>query len=334
MKRMKRITQYGLTLLFAALNGHAMADEILVIPDTTAAYLYDGAGSKRTAGNEVSVALFKEGHFKEYLIESKPPGLVCDEKCEETAQNLPEGKVTLRIVGKKPVSFLDIPLTGKWSAECEQDEDVESSECVVLVDEMTSQIRVSVSPDIEVGTIMRLPEGGSAMIVQVDMRTNTVTVAGHQRLGPGVTWLEFAQEIRYRKVNATSPLDGYANTMKLLPFGSNAAHYCYNMSRDTGQNWYLPASYELGLLTKTVLDKIPGIEPDNYLWSSTENGLSIRKNKDGEETFTYSAHAMNNGSASMSTNRDAYSCTVKKDGTNDCKNIRRYQTLCFRRLPI
>jgi len=309
-----------------------MANEVLVIPDVAAAYLYDGAGSKRTAGNQVSLALFKEGHYKEYLIESDPPGLVCDEKCEETAQNLPEGKVTLRIVGKKPVSFMDIPLTGKWSSECERDEDIESATCVIHLDEMTAQIRVSVSPDIEIGTLMRLPEGGSAMIVKVDMQENYALVAGHQMVGPGVTWLDFDRR-RRSKINANSPLNGRANVVKLLENGSDAAAYCHTLNGGN-QNWYLPASGELGLLNKEVLDKIPGIDPNNYTWTSTENSLSIRKNSNDEETYTHQAHAMNNSSGSISTNRDTYRCTIKKDGSTSCDNIRRYQTLCFRRVPI
>jgi len=320
--------------IFGAASSPALANnEILVIPDIAAAYLYDGAGSKRTAGNQVSLALFKEGHYKEYRIESEPPGLVCDEKCEETAQNLPEGKVTLRIVGNKPVSFMAIPLTGKWSSECEISEsEAESDRCVVHLDEMTAQIRVSVSPDIEVGTLMRLPEGGSAMIAKVDTQENYVLVAAHQLLGPGVTWMDFDRR-RRSKINANSPLNGRANVVKLLENGSSAAAYCHTLNGGN-QNWYLPASGELRLFTKEVLDKIPGIDPNNYTWTSTENSLSISKNKSGEETYTHQAHAMNNGSGSIHTDRDAYKCTIKKDGSTDCTNIRRYQTLCFRRVPI
>jgi len=324
----------SVAILGAAVSSQAAANnEILVIPDIAAAYLYDGAGSKRTAGKQVSLALFKEGHYKEYRIESDPPGLVCDERCEETAQNLPEGKVTLRIVGKKPVSFMDIPLTGKWSSECEASEsEAESARCVVHLDEMTAQIRVAVSPDIEVGTLMRLPEGGSAMIVKVDTVENTVTVAAHQQLGPGVLWLDFDRN-RRKKINANSPLDGRTNVAKLLPEGSDAAHYCYALNGAT-QNWYLPASNELRLLTKEVLDKIPGIDTSNYLWTSTENSLSISKNRSGEEVYTHQAHAMNNGSGSIHTDRDVYKCTIKEGNKHECTNLRRYQTLCFRRVPI
>jgi len=328
---MKRSVRFGLSVAaLGVASGSVMANEMLVIPDISAAYLYDGAGSKRAIGNQVSLALFKDGHYKAYTIESDPPGLVCDEKCEEIAQNLPEGKVTLRIIGKKPVSFMDIPLTGQWSEECQSEE--ESARCVVQLDEMTSQIRVTVSPDINVGTLMRLPEGGTAMIVKVDTIENTVTVVAHQLLGPGVTWLDFDRS-RRSKINANSPLNGAANSAKLVSNGSDAARYCRNL-QGGNQNWYLPASGELGLLTKEVLDKIPGIDTNNYLWTSTENNLSISKNKDGEETFTASAHAMSNSSASISTNRDAYKCTLKKDGSTSCTNIRRYQTLCFRRVPI
>jgi len=330
MKQMQSFKQWCAVFALTVMAGQVVANDVLVIPDIAAAYLYDGTGSKRTVGNQISLALFKEGHYKAYTIESDPPGLVCDEHCEETVQNLPEGKVTLRIIGKKPVSFMDIPLTGQWSDECQSEE--ESARCVVHLDEMTAQIRVTVNPDINVGTLMRLPEGGSAMIVKVDTIENAVTVAAHQQLGPGVAWLDFDRS-RRSKINANSLLDGRTNAAKLLPHGSDAARYCYTLNGGN-QSWYLPASGELGLLTKEVLDKIPGIDTGNYLWTSTENNISVSKNKDGEETFTVSAHAMNNSSASISTNRDAYRCTIKNDGSTSCTNVRHYQTLCFRRVPI
>jgi len=331
------------TLSLVTFSGPAAANEILVIPDLAAAYLYDQAGSRRETGNQASLALIKEGSFKEYLIESNPPGFICDENCGETAQNLPEGKVTLRIVGKKPVSFLNIPLTGKWSGACDHAEEgmeggAESARCVVHLSDMTEAIRVEVSPNVEVGTLIPLPEGGQAMIVKVAAHEGYVTVAGHQQLGSGRPLLTFDETnpLRHANLNSKDTLDGRANMPKLLAHNSEAAQYCAELN---GGDWYLPAKNELGLMTPEAMNKISDLDMSGnadtgYVWSSTQNGSGLTS-ADPKKTITFQANAWLSSQYRIANDRDAYNCTKKKNEDGyDCKNIRRYQVLCFRRLSI
>jgi len=338
---MKRIHSAGLCLAAALFAAPAIAaDDILVIPDTTAAYLYDSAGSRRTLGNQSSLALIKDGSFKEYRIESSPPGFVCDEKCPETAQNMPEGKVTLRIVGKKPIAMLNIPLTGKWSNECTLEDagsDAESAKCVVQLSDMTEPIHVEVNPDVTVGTLFPLPEGGQAMIVKIDPQEGYVMVAGHQLLSEGMTWLDFDKN-RRTAIGANNLLDGRVNMPKLLTAGSWAASYCASLASG---DWYLPARNELALMTPEAMQRISGLITDTsdtvsgYTWTSTENSFDYSKGRKATKyTMTHQANALNNSSVSIHTDRDAYKCTFEQDGTTPCTNIRRYQVLCFRRLPV
>jgi len=337
---MKRSVGFG--LLAAVLNiasGSVMAaNEMLVIPDIAAAYLYDGAGSSRDVGSLANLALIKEGSFKEYLIESDPPGLTCDERCHEIAQNLPEGKVTLRIIGKKPISFLHIPLTGKWDGECEQGEEAsadESARCVVHLSDMTGPIKVEVNPNVEVGTIMPLPDRGQAMIVKVNTEEGYVLVAGHQLLGSGRPLLIFnpASPLAHANVGSNDRRDGRANMPKLLRHGSDAAEYCAELDGD----WYLPASDELALMTPGALSKISGLDMEGsadtgYTWSSTQYGKGLTS-ANPEKRVTFAAYALFNRDATLSSDRDTYRCDKKESGY-ECANLRRYQVLCFRRLSI
>jgi len=343
MKRMQSV-YISAALWLAAAGQAAAANDILVIPDFAAAYLYDQAGSRRDTGNQASLALIKEGSFKEYLIESNPPGFICDENCAETAQNLPEGKVTLRIVGKKPISFLHIPLTGKWSGECDQGEadregESESARCVVHLSDMTEPVRVEVSATVDVGTLMPLPGGGQGMIVKVNTEEGYVLVAGHQLLGSGRVLLTFDPNnpLKHANVGSTDQYDGRVNMPKLLAHNSEAAEYCAALDGD----WYLPASNELKLMTPAAIAKISGLDMSGsadtgYTWSSTQYGKGLTS-ADPKKRLTFAAYALKNDSASLSGDRDTYRCDKKNDAEGyelPCKNLRHYQVLCFRRLSI
>jgi len=319
--------------LFIAIAGQAAADGIVKVPGETKGYLYDSASNPTSAEQEISLAVSKEGHFKEYRIESDPPGLICDEACPGTAQRLPVGSVTLRIIGKKPVSVVNIPLTGMWSEPCERT-DTELDHCVFNLHALNARVSVEVSPDVKPGMTLPLPEGGEAMIVNIDARDGYVLVANHLKLDSNRIWLPFSRNWTSR-LHVNSPTDGRINTNKLLELTANrttAAFYCSNMDGD----WYLPAEKELALLTTDALKKIPSLDTDSYLWSSTEDnlvkGTTRRTNKPYLELRV---KALRNSNARIY-NQSAYSYDQESDGswTEDKPYTHKYQVLCFRRLPI
>jgi len=321
-------------VLFGVVTGQAAADGVVKVPGETRGYLYDSSSNPTNAGQEISLAVTKEGHFKEYRIESEPPGLVCDEACPGTAQRLPVGSVTLRIIGKKPVPVVNIPLTGMWSEPCERT-DAELDHCVFNLHALNARVNVTVSPDIKPGMSIPLPEGGEGMIVNIDTRDGYVLVANHRSLGSKKIWLPFNQNWTSR-LHINSPTDGRINTSKLIELArtrAEAAQHCNAMNGD----WYLPAENELKLLTTDALRKIPNLDEDSYLWSSTENSLTKGNSRRGSSKpyLELQVKALNNNNASISS-RTAYLYDQEADGswTENKSSTRRYQVLCFRRLAI
>jgi len=319
--------------LFGVVTGQATADGIVKVPGETKGYLYDSASNPTSAEQEISLAVTKEGHFKEYRIESDPPGLICDETCPGTAQRLPVGSVTLRIIGKKPVSVVSIPLTGMWSEPCERT-DAELDHCVFNLHALNAQVSVEVSPDVKPGMILPLPEGGEGMIVNIDTRDGYILIANHKKLGLNKIWLPFRASWTSR-LHVNSPTDGRINTNKLLELTVSrltAAYYCDKMEGD----WYLPAEKELALLTTDALKKISGLVEDSYLWSSTEDNLVKGTTRRTSKPYLeLRAKALRNSNARIY-NQSAYSYDQESDGswTEDKPYTHKYQALCFRRLPI
>jgi len=330
--RVASLSSVCLLALLATMTGPAAADGVAVVPGNTNGYFYDMSSNQTDSGKEISLVVKKEGHFKEYTIESADGALRCDQTCPETSQRLPAGSVSLKIIGKKPVSFLDIPLTGKWSEPC-SNTTTETAECVFSLNELNGSVAVEVSPDIEVGTTLALPEGGEALIVNVNTREGYILLAGHEKLGESRSWLAFNPAWTSR-LHINSPTDGRINSQKLLDVKppSEAARYCAGLE---GGSWYLPAERELALMTRSALQKIPGLNEGSYLWSSTEHKMTNTKNKKGEPYLELVVRVLNNGTAVIG-NKATYSYDQKKDGSwvEDKPYSNRYQVLCFRRLAF
>jgi len=331
IKPIKAIPYLSLAL-FSLLASPAMADGVVVVQGKANGYLYDVSSNQTRAGKEISLTVTKEGHFKEYLIESVDGAFRCDESCPEASQRVPAGSVTLRIVGKKPVSFLNIPLTGQWSSPCGNTQ-TETDECTFSLNELNARISVTVSPDVEPGMTFPLPEGGVGMIVMIDTRDDYILMAYHEDLGPKRTWLGFNLDWK-SSLNINSQTDGRLNTEKLLEIKppSGAARYCNLM----GNNWYLPAKKELELLTKDALKKIPDLDESSYLWSSTEDRLyESKQKKNGRPYLQLDAYALENKSATIKS-KSVYSYDQQADGSweEDKGYTNKFQVLCFRRLPI
>jgi len=312
----------GLAILLSLLvTQEVMADGIVVVPAKAAGYLYNPDANESNV-EEISLHLIKEGGFTNYRIESDPPGFLCDESCPETVQRLPAGKVVLTISGYKPFPLLKIPLRGQWTEGCD-DLQNETNKCIMNLNETNARVKLEVDPNVQAGTIMPMPDGSmEVMFIKEDASRGYVLVAAHNHLGSGRTWLAYNPDWT-GKLGIGSRIDGKSNSARLINLNSEAARYCANLEGD----WYLPASGELmpGLTTK-ALDKIPGIDKDNFLWTSTENGIS-----GGSDKRVLQAHAINNSNASLATNRDVYNCTV---ATGNCTNVRRYQILCVTRISI
>jgi len=320
-------------VLWATMARFAAADGITVVPGETNGYFYDVSSNQTDSGKEISLVVKKEGHFKEYTIESADGALRCDQQCPETSQRLPAGSVTLKIIGKKPVSFLDVPLTGKWSEPCSNTQ-TETDQCVFSLNEINGGVSVEVSPDIEVGTTLPLPEGGEGLIVNVNTRDGYVLLAAHEQLGGARPWLPFNKN-HTSNLKISSPTDGRINTQKLLEIRprSQAASYC---SSSLEQTWYLPASGELAMLTPDALKKIPGLDENGYLWSSTEDEVVKGKRSQSKKTYlALYAKALRVDRASIS-NQYVYVYDQEEDGswTEDPSYTKKYQVLCFRRLSI
>jgi len=326
-----------LVAFLAVMAAHAVADGVAVVPGETNGYFYDISSNQTASGKEISLVVKKEGHFKEYIIETLDGVLRCDKNCPETSQRVPAGSVTLRIIGKKPISFLDVPLKGIWSEPCSNTQ-TETAECVFNLNELNAKVSVEVNPDIEVGTTFSLPDGGEGLIVKVDVREGYILLAGHEKLGEGKRWLSFNPN-RTSRLHINSPVDGRINSQKLLDFTppSEAARYCAGLE---GGGWYLPAEKELVLMTKDALNKISGLEEGSYLWSSTESNLTKceigkcgGRNKNKKPTLELTVRALSIDSANMDT-RTAYKYEQETDGRWTESTTRRYQSLCFRRVAF
>jgi len=174
------------------------------------------------------------------------------------------------------------------------------------------------------------------MIIQVDTDEGYVMVAGHQLLGSGLTWLTFnpSNPMMHQKLGSNNLTDGRVNMPKLLAHNSEAAEYCANL---TGGQWYLPARNELALMTPNVINKVPGLDMSGndesaHLWTSTQNGngffVDQKNNAPRVEAMT-----RKNDSGSIG-RKYVYECTPNEGSGYQCSYVRRYQVLCFRRLPI
>jgi len=328
-----RLARYAAVVCLSVAAGTATADNLVQVPGQTKGFLYDQSSTPNNAPQEFSLAVNKEGHFTQYRIESEPPGLICDEACPGTAQRLPAGSIALRIIGKKPVPNVNIPLAGVWSEPCDTTE-IETDRCVFSLHGLNAQVSVTVSPDIKPGMMFPLPEGGEGMLVNIDTRDGYVLVAAHRALGINKIWLPFRSSWT-SNLNVNSPTDGRINTQKLLTFSTlstTAAAYCNAMNGD----WYLPAEKELALLTTAALKKIPNLDEDSYLWSSTEYSLTKGTRRNTKKPYLeLQAKALNNRNATISS-RTAYLHEQEAGGswTADPQYTRKYQVLCFRRLPI
>jgi len=325
-----KLSQWSVVVFFAVMTGQSAADGVAVVPGKTNGYFYDVSSNQTDSGKEVSLVVKKEGHFKEYTIESADGALRCDQQCPETSQRLPAGSVTLKIIGKKPVSFLDIPLTGKWSEPCNNTQ-TETAQCVFNLNELNGAVSVEVSPDIEVGTTMELPGGGEGLIVRVNVRDGYVLMAAHENLGSDKTWLLFRPD-QTKDLKINSPVDGLINTQKLLELkvGAQAAAYC----KAIGTDWYLPANAELSLMTPDSLRKIPGLDEEDSLWSSTESGVKTgNRNQSKKPYLAYQAKALYVKDNRMY-NEYVYLYDQEPDGswTEDKSYTKKYKVLCFGRL--
>jgi len=320
-----------LLVCLAVVTTQSAADGVTQVPGKLNGYFYDVTSNQPPRGKEVSLVVVKQGAFKEYLIESTPEGFRCDEKCPEAAHRVPAGSVTLKIVGKKPVSFLDIPLTGIWSEPCNNTY-TETDTCTFSLHDLNGRVVVDVNPNIEPGMTYPLPEGGEAMIVKVDTRDNYILLAAHENLSEGKDWLPFnpADPMKHKVLEKidTSRLDGRLNMPELLKLKSEAAQYCDKLKN----GWYLPADKELGLMTKDSMSKVNGLDLSNdgsrnYTWTSTKNGKGFYIDKGNPRVEVY---AWSNGGSGISS-KYAYEYNLKK---NEFSYRRKYQVLCFRRISF
>jgi len=333
-----KLARWLIVACIAPVTGQASADGVAVVPGKANGYFYDTSSNQTASGKEISLVVKKEGHFKEYIIETLDGALRCDKNCPETSQRIPAGSVSLRIVGKKPVSFIDIPLKGIWSEPCSNTQ-TETAECVFSLNELNGKVTVEVSPDIKVGTTLSLPDGTEGLIIKVDIREGYILLAAHEKLGEGRRWLSFNPN-RTSRLNINSPVDGRINSQKLLGFTppSEAAKYCAEME---GGGWYLPAEKELALMTKDALNKVSGLEEGSYLWSSTESGLTKceigecgKKNKKNKKpTLELTVRSLSADDASIH-NITTYKHEQETDGRWTEITTNRYQSLCFRRVAF
>jgi len=316
--------------LFAA---QALADVNVVVPGKAAGYLYLPHGDGANDGN-ISLTLVKEAFdgkplFIEYRIESDPAGLLCDESCAEVTQKFPEGWVTFKIVGNKPVPSMEIPLIGLWVGAC-RGEAVETEQCETHVNEKNTQVSVKVNPDLEPGTIIDSP-AGKVMYVAMDTAQGYMLVAAHDKLGQKMPLMKH-NPARTEDPDIKNSNDGRQNMAKLLAEGSPAAQYC----NDLGNSWYLPARYELANMQGEVLKKVPSISAS--LWSSTEYDFKYESKDGGKKqewkykTY-YLSRSSSGGEGSMS-DMTAYEYKLKDYTKVDKDLTEARQVLCFRRIPI
>jgi len=320
---MNKIVSAWLAVL-ALITTQAAADVNVVVPGKAAGYLYLPGGG---GDDGVSLAVFKEAMdgkplFQNYRIESDPPGISCDENCVETAQKLSAGQVELKIIGKKSIPGIDIPLKATWSGGCTTDE--ESDTCLMHLDALNAQVRVKVDGGLEPGTIIDLPNVGSVMYVDMDTAQGYILVANHNQLGGLLTLLEH-DPARTQNPDITDGNDGRNNMSTLIAEGSNAAQYCQGL----GNGWYLPARYELAKMSGAVLTKVPGL--DKSLWSSTQKEFSYSSSDGGKwkYKFHYLSRSSSTGNGSMD-DMTIYEYEAKKDKYK----VEARRVLCFRRVPL
>jgi len=316
-----------------------MADGIVVVPAKAAGYLYNPDANDNNV-EEISLHLIKEGGFTNYSIESDPPGFLCDENCPETVQRLPAGKVVLIINGYKPFPLLKIPLRGQWTEGCD-DLQNETDKCIMNLNETNTQVKLSVDPNVVVGTTFALEDDGmEVMFIKADSSRGYAIVAAHNALGSGKTWLnvDISRLNNPKKFGISSPNDGPSNSAQLVNLRSEAASYCSGLYDNSG--WHLPARTEIEPITQEALKKIPAIDTsDNgYLWTSTEGNVESSsgagRGGSGVATVAFQAMALKNSNASIANNRDYFRCPQTAINSSQCDNIRRYQVLCVKRLPL
>jgi len=326
-----------MSILLSLFCTPALADGIVVVPAKAAGYLYNPDANDKTV-DEISLHLIKEGGFTNYSIESDPPGFLCDENCPETVQRLPAGKVVLMISGYKPFPLLKIPLRGQWTEGCD-DLQNETDKCIMNLNETNMQVKLSVDPNVVVGTTFSLEDDGmEVMFIKADSSRGYAIVAAHNALGGGKTWLDvdINRLNNPKKIGSTSPNDGPSNTVQLVNLRSEAASYCSGLYDNSG--WHLPARAEIEPITTEALKKISNIDNDSYLWTSTEGNIEISsgtgRRGSGTATTAFQAMALNNSNASIANNRDYFRCPKSAFNPSECDNIRRYQVLCVKRLPL
>jgi len=327
---MNKITYAGIALA-TLLAAPALADVNVVVPGKATGYLYFQTNGDDADG--ISLAVFKDPSdgkplYQDYRIESVPAGLVCDESCVETAQKMPEGKIELKIVGKKPIPGMDFPLKGVWSGGCETKE--ESASCQMTLGELNAQVRVKVNPDLEAGTIIDTDDG-PLMFVSMNTAQGYMLVADHNRLGGRMSLMEHDPD-RTDDPNIKDSNYGKNNMEKLLKEGSKAAKHC----DDLGHGWYLPARYELEGMKGAALTKVPGITAS--LWSSTEykfkqEGKPGDKSQKWEYETYYLSRSSSTGHGSMD-DMTAYEYKIKDYTKVDKNKTEERQVLCFRRQPL
>jgi len=318
--------------LFAA---QVAADVNVVVPGKAAGYLYLQGGGGREDGISLKVnKLPADGKpmFQSYRIESVPPGLICDENCVEAVHAFPPGQVELKIIGTKPVPGITIPLTGMWSGGCHETTS-EVDFCVINLPAQNGQVSVKVDPDLEVGTIIDIP-GGKAMYVDIDTAQGYMLVAAHDKLGTSRTLMEHDPN-RTTQTDITDDNDGRPNTAKLIAHGSNAAQYCQSL----GNDWYLPARYEVAKITAAALSKVHGISAS--VWSSTQYDFSYETETKSNGTFvqkwkykSYYLSRASNGSSVTMKDMTVYEAKAENGVLKDNKTPASRQVLCFRRIVI
>jgi len=309
------------------------SDGIVVIPGKNAVYLYNPANKE--VSDDVSLHLVKEGNYINYRIESDPAGLLCDENCKETVQRLPSGEITLNIIGEKPFPLMKIPLRGIWTEGCNNPAE-EAESCEMNLNEINSQVKVEVDPNVVAGTLIPMPgEGFEVMFISADTSRGYAVVALHHALGPKVTWLDFDPS-RRKNLGINSLLDGASNSAKMLTLDSAAAKYCAEIDKDLAGGWHLPASGEIAPITSEALNKIPGLDKKSYLWTSTEQHLYEGKQRRTSLPYLeLQISALKTDTAGIE-RKTAYSYDQQADGSwkEDSGYTGKYQILCVAKVPL
>jgi len=328
-------TSFSSTWLFLSLatillNSNAWADGIVVVEGKPSGYIHNPTSEQQNAAEEISLHLIKEGGFIDYSIESDPPGLLCDEGCEETVQRLPSGTVSLKISGNKPFPLLEIPLRGIWKEGCDGNTTSETEHCIMRLNQNNAKVIVEVNPNVEAGTLFPLPGTNTeVMLIAIDIAHGYLVVAAHEKVSSSLTWLDFdpSDPTKHKNININS-WDGAANSAKLLALDSAAARYCNDLGSQISGKWHLPSKVELLPLTQEALKKIPSIEPDNRFWSSTQNFFSDK------DHYRLAVNARAHSSGDWDNERYVYTYDKQTLQPKENNSIRRHQVLCVTHLPL